>query len=143
VTDVRVVTVVAAALLDGHGRVLMAERPEGRSMAGLWEFPGGKLERGETPEAALARELVEELGVAIEAPQALGFVSHGYAAFHLVMLLYAVRRWHGEPVGLLGQRLDWVLADRLDGLAMPAADYPLVPLVRAAAIVAPENVSGG
>jgi 8-oxo-dGTP diphosphatase len=139
VTDVRVVTVVAGALLDGSGRVLMAERPAGGSMAGLWEFPGGKLEAGETPEAALARELAEELGVAIEAPKALGFVSHGYEAFHLVMLLYAVRHWEGTPVGLLGQRLDWVRADALDGLAMPAADYPLVPLVQAAAA----NVKGG
>ncbi len=139
-TDLRVVTVVAAALLGDDGRVLMAERPAGGSMAGLWEFPGGKLEAGETPEAALARELAEELGVAIEDPQALGFVSHGYPSFHLVMLLYAVRRWQGAPVGLLGQRLDWVRADALDGLAMPAADYPLVPLVRAAA---GDNISNG
>lgn len=142
-TNLRVVTVVAGALLDASGRVLMAERPAGGSMAGLWEFPGGKLEAGETPEDALTRELAEELGVAIDAPQPLGFVSHGYASFHLLMLLYAVRRWQGDPVGLLGQRLDWVPVEALDGLAMPDADYPLVPAVRAAVAAAALDVANG
>lgn len=116
----------------------MAERPAGGSLAGLWEFPGGKIEAGETPEAALARELIEELGVVIAAPEPLGFVSHAYPSFHLVMLLFGVRRWQGTPQGLLGQRLDWVAADQLSALAMPAADYPLVP-----AVVAASRVSDG
>lgn len=131
----RLVTVVAAALFDAQGRVLMAERPPGRSMAGLWEFPGGKLETGETPETALARELAEELGIAIEAPAPLGFVSHAYPEFHLLMLLYAVRHWQGTPQGRLGQSLDWVAPDALAALAMPAADYPLIPAVQAAAMM--------
>jgi 8-oxo-dGTP diphosphatase len=132
---VKVITVAAAALFDAQGRVLMAERPPGGSMAGLWEFPGGKIEAGETPEAALAREIDEELGVTIESPAPLGFVSHGYPAFHLLMLLYGVRRWQGTPQGRLGQQLQWVDATQLDALAMPAADYPLIPAVRAAAMM--------
>jgi 8-oxo-dGTP diphosphatase len=128
----RIVHVAAAALLDGRGRVLLARRPEGKPMAGLWEFPGGKIEPGETPEAALARELEEELGVVIGTPVPLAFVSHGYEGFHLVMLLYAVREWVGALQGLQGQALDWVDADRLDSLPMPAADVPLLAPVRAA-----------
>jgi 8-oxo-dGTP diphosphatase len=128
----RIVHVAAAALLDGRGRVLLARRPEGKPMAGLWEFPGGKIEPGETPEAALARELEEELGVVIGTPVPLAFVSHGYEGFHLVMLLYAVREWTGALQGLQGQALDWVDADRLDSLPMPAADVPLLAPVRAA-----------
>lgn len=127
----RIVHVAAAALLDGEGRVLLARRPEGKPMAGLWEFPGGKIEPGETPEAALARELEEELGVVIGAPVPLAFVSHGYEGFHLVMLLYAVRDWAGALHGRQGQALDWVEADRLDSLPMPAADVPLLAPVRA------------
>lgn len=122
--------VAAAALLDGSGRVLLARRPEGKPMAGLWEFPGGKIEPGETPEAALTREIEEELGLVIATPEPIGFVSHGYADFHLVMLLYAVRHWQGVATGRQGQALDWVDADRLDSLPMPAADLPLLACVR-------------
>ncbi len=127
-----IVQVAAGALIDGAGRVLVAERPAGGSLAGLWEFPGGKIEPGETPEAALARELEEELGIVIDGAEALSFVSHGYERFHLVMLLFAVRRWAGEPEGRLEQRLQWVAAEELSGLAMPPADYPLVPAIIAA-----------
>ena len=128
----RIVHVAAGALIDAAGRVLVAQRPEGGSLAGLWEFPGGKIEAGETPEAALARELTEELGLAIGQQEPLGFVSHGYANFHLVMLLFAVRDWAGTPEGRLGQRLQWLPADALAGLAMPPADYPLIPAIMAA-----------
>jgi 8-oxo-dGTP diphosphatase len=128
----RIVQVAAGALIDPAGLVLVAERPPGGAMAGLWEFPGGKIEAGETPETALARELDEELGITIANPEPLGFVSHGYPAFHLVMLLFGVRTWTGTPEGRLGQRLQWVAADNLAALAMPAADYPLVPAIIAA-----------
>lgn len=121
--------VAAGVLVDAAGRVLVAERPAGGSLAGLWEFPGGKIEAGETPEGALARELEEELGVAIADPVPLGFVSHAYPAFHLVMLVFVVRDWRGEPVGRQGQRVMWVTAGELAGLAMPPADYPLVPAI--------------
>ncbi|GGI71622.1 NTP pyrophosphohydrolase [Polymorphobacter multimanifer] len=128
----RIVQVAAGALIDAQGRVLVAERPAGGTMAGLWEFPGGKIEAGETPEAALARELDEELGVTIGSPTPLGFVSHAYPTFHLVMLLFGVREWRGEPRGRLNQRLQWVAACDLAELAMPSADYPLVPAIIAA-----------
>ncbi len=128
----RIVQVAAGALFDATGRVLVAERPAGKAMSGLWEFPGGKIEPGETPEAALARELEEELGIGIAAPEPLGFVSHAYPAFHLVMLLFGVGDWRGDPQGRLGQRLQWVAAHDLAELAMPAADYPLVPAIIAA-----------
>jgi 8-oxo-dGTP diphosphatase len=128
----KIVQVAAAALLDGGGQVLVAQRTGG-SMAGLWEFPGGKIEPGETPEVALARELDEELGIAITEPQPLGFVSHRYPEFHLVMLLFAVTRWRGTPEGRLGQPLQWISADRLETMAMPAADLPLIPAIRQAA----------
>ena len=118
--------VVCAALVDGHGRVLLAERPAGKPMAGLWEFPGGKLQGDETPEAALARELREELGIAIAAPEPLAFASHAYAAFHVLLLLYLCRRWSGAPAAREGQRLAWVEPQRLGAYAMPAADRPLV-----------------
>ena len=127
----RLVLVAACALIDADGRVLVAERPVGRSMAGLWEFPGGKLHKGETPEACLIRELKEELGIdtaaACLAP--LTFASHAYADFHLLMPLYVCRRWTGEVLGLEGQRLDWVRPNDLFKLPMPPADRPLLPFL--------------
>ncbi len=128
----RVVLVAACALIDADGRVLLARRPEGRPMAGLWEFPGGKLEPDETPEQALIRELREELGIDVSeaclAPFA--FASHAYERFHLLMPLYVCRRWQGLPTPREGQTLAWVDADGLDGYGMPEADRPLVPLLR-------------
>ena len=128
----KVVSVVAVALIDATGRLLVAQRPQGKSLAGLWEFPGGKIEPGETPEAALVRELAEELdiGVAADALEPHSFVSHGYPAFHLLMLLYVCRRWQGEPRSLEGQPLRWVTLADLDGLPMPPADVPLVASLR-------------
>jgi 8-oxo-dGTP diphosphatase len=125
--------VVAAALVDAAGRVLVAQRPQGKSLAGLWEFPGGKVESGETPEAALVRELAEELAISVEeaALQPIGFVSHAYPAFHLLMLLYGCRQWQGEPRGEQGQPLQWVAAADLAALAMPPADIPLLPVIKA------------
>lgn len=132
-TGKRLVLVSAVALLDGQGRVLLAERPAGKSLAGLWEFPGGKVEPGESPEAALTRELGEELGIIARSADftPLAFASHGYEAFHLLMPLYACRVWHGTPTGREGQRLDWVRAERLDSYPMPPADLPLLPALRA------------
>jgi len=128
----KMVLVAACALVDIDSRVLLARRPEGRKMAGLWEFPGGKLEPGETPEAALIRELREELGIGVEeaclAPFA--FASHAYPDFHLLMPLFLCRRWTGTPSGREGQTLAWVMPDRLDEYRMPEADKPLVPLLR-------------
>jgi 8-oxo-dGTP diphosphatase len=124
--------VAAAALVDGDGRVLMASRPPGKSMAGLWEFPGGKVHDGETPEAALVRELEEELGLDVRqsclAPVA--FASHDYDTFHLLMPLYVVRVWKGSPIAREGQSLRWVRAARLADLAMPPADIPLVAVLQ-------------
>ncbi len=124
--------VAAAALVDTDGRVLMAARPEGKSMAGLWEFPGGKVHDGETPEAALVRELEEELGIDVTesclAPVA--FASHDYDTFHLLMPLYLVRVWKGAPVPREGQELRWVRGPRLGDLPMPPADIPLVAILR-------------
>ena len=121
--------VAACALIDADGRVLIAQRPEGKTMAGLWEFPGGKAEDGESPEAALTRELKEELGIDVSgaclAP--LTFASHAYDDFHLVMLLYACRRWQGTPAGREGQQLKWVRPRELDAYPMPPADTPLIP----------------
>lgn len=129
----RLVHVAAGALFDSQGRVLLAERPPGKPMAGLWEFPGGKIEPQETPEAALIRELQEELGITITAPQPLSFVSHGYESFHLVMLLFTVTSWQGQPIGQQGQNLRWVEPAKITDLPLPAADYPLLPAVQAAA----------
>ena len=128
--------VVAAALVDPDGRVLIAQRPEGKSMAGLWEFPGGKVETGETPEAALIRELQEELGITVKEPclAPFTFASHTYGAFHLLMPLYVCRRWDGNPQNLTHAALKWVRPrDLLLDAAtypMPAADLPLIPMLR-------------
>jgi 8-oxo-dGTP diphosphatase len=125
---VKLVLVAACALIDADGRVLLAERPVGRSMAGLWEFPGGKVESGERPEETLMRELKEELGITVaEACLApLTFASHGYPDFHLLMPLYVCRRWDGVVAPQEGQRLAWVRPNRLRDYPMPAADIPLV-----------------
>ena len=128
----KMILVSAVALIDRDGRVLLAQRPEGKSMAGLWEFPGGKLEEGETPEAALVRELHEELGIetwdSCLAP--LTFASHKYEDFHLLMPLYACRKWSGIVQPKEGQTLKWVAARDLSKYPMPAADLPLIPLLR-------------
>jgi 8-oxo-dGTP diphosphatase len=127
-----VVLVVAVALVDIDGRVLIARRPEGKAMAGLWEFPGGKVRDGEVPEQALVRELREELGIDTRdsclAP--LAFASHAYADFHLLMPLYVCRVWRGTVSPLEGQELAWVRPPRLADYPMPPADVPLVALLR-------------
>ncbi len=124
--------VAACALVNSDRQVLLARRPEGKKMAGLWEFPGGKLNPGETPEAALIRELKEEIGidVAKSCLAAFAFASHAYDNFHLLMPLFLCRRWRGVPRPLEGQTLAWVAVDRLGEYAMPEADRPLVPLLR-------------
>ncbi|OOY14029.1 NTP pyrophosphohydrolase [Thioclava marina] len=128
----KVVLVSAVALIDVDGRVLLAQRPEGKSMAGLWEFPGGKVEPGETPEAALIRELDEELGIRTHesclAP--LTFASHAYDDFHLLMPLFACRKWEGTLVPQEGQTLTWARAKDLRDYPMPPADIPLIPILR-------------
>ena len=126
------VLVAAAALVDVDGRVLMASRPPGRSMAGLWEFPGGKVHAGETPEQALVRELAEELGIdtAESCLAPVGFASHDYDTFHLLMPLYVIRNWRGNPQPREGQNLTWKQASRLGDLPMPPADIPLVAILR-------------
>jgi 8-oxo-dGTP diphosphatase len=126
--SLRLVLVVAAALFDTEGRVLIARRPQGKSLARLWEFPGGKVELGEAPEAALARELEEELAVTVAVCDLtpLTFASHTYADFHLLMPLYAVRRWAGEPIAREHDELAWALPDELSRYPMPPADAPLV-----------------
>ena len=127
-----VVVAAAAALVDGDGRVLLTRRPPGKPMAGLWEFPGGKLGKDETPEGALIRELREELGIDTEesclAPFA--FASHAYDTFHLLMPLFVCRVWEGMPQAREGQALKWVRPSDMAGLSMPPADAPLVALLR-------------
>ncbi|KEO52283.1 8-oxo-dGTP diphosphatase MutT [Thioclava indica] len=128
----KLLLVSAVALIDTEGRILLAQRPEGKSLAGLWEFPGGKVEPGETPEACLIRELREELGIETEqsclAP--LTFASHNYDDFHLLMPLFACRRWQGIVAPQEGQRLAWVRAKDLRDYPMPPADEPLIPILR-------------
>jgi len=132
VPDRPIILVVAVALIDADGRVLLAERPEGRSLAGFWEFPGGKIEAGETPESALIRELAEELGIDVAAAclAPLSFASHAYADFHLLMPLFVCRRWSGMVTPREGQRLRWVRSSDLGTLPMPPADLPLVPVLQ-------------
>ncbi|HAO58517.1 MAG TPA: 8-oxo-dGTP diphosphatase MutT [Alphaproteobacteria bacterium] len=126
------VLVSAVALIDRDGRVLLAQRPAGKRMAGLWEFPGGKIETGETPEAALIRELGEELGIdtAESCLAPLTFASHSYDDFHLLMLVYVCRKWTGTPRPLEGGELAWVQASRLRDYEMPPADIPLIPVLQ-------------
>ncbi|WP_285669732.1 (deoxy)nucleoside triphosphate pyrophosphohydrolase [Paralimibaculum aggregatum] len=128
----RMVLVSAAALIDPDGRVLLAQRPAHKAMGGLWEFPGGKVEPGETPEAALIRELAEELGIGTWASclAPLTFASHAYDDFHLLMPLFACRKWEGTPSPREGQRLAWVRPARLRDYPMPPADLPLIPVLR-------------
>lgn len=120
--------VVAAALIDGEGRVLLQQRPPGKPMAGLWEFPGGKIEPGESPEAALARELHEELGItlSVEDLRPIAFASEPLAGRHLLLLLYTIRRWEGEPQAHHATELRWVTPAAMRDLPMPPADVPLV-----------------
>lgn len=128
----RLVLVVACALVDADGRVLVAQRPAGRTMAGMWEFPGGKVEAGETPEAALVRELAEELGIDVthECLAPLSFASHGYEAFHLLMPLYVCRKWDGQMAPREGQKTQWLRPRDLFDLPMPPADKPLIAALR-------------
>ena len=128
----KIILVSAVALIDRDGRVLIAQRPKGKSMEGLWEFPGGKIESGETPEDALVRELYEELGIetwsSCLAP--LTFASHGYSDFHLLMPFFACRKWDGTPKSKEGQNLKWVNVNNLKHFPMPPADIPLISVLR-------------
>ena len=130
--SLRIVFVVACALIDPDGRVLLAQRPADKAMGGLWEFPGGKMEPGEAPESALIRELREELGIAVKeaclAP--FTFASHAYTDFHLLMPLYLCRRWEGTPQPLEHQALKWVSPKDMASYPMPPADLPLLPMLR-------------
>jgi 8-oxo-dGTP diphosphatase len=130
----RLVLVAACALVDADGKVLVAERPAGKAMAGLWEFPGGKIEAGERPEESLVRELREELGIGVTAAalEPLTFASHAYPDFHLLMPLFLCRDWAGEPRPLEHAALRWVDAEELGRLAMPEADLPLIAPLGAA-----------
>jgi 8-oxo-dGTP diphosphatase len=124
----KIVLVAACALIDSDNRILLARRPAGKPMAGLWEFPGGKVEEGETPEATLIRELREELGIAVRADclAPLTFASHDYETFHLLMPLYVCRRWEGTVAALEKQELAWVKPQKLRDYPMPPADLPLI-----------------
>jgi 8-oxo-dGTP diphosphatase len=126
------VLVAAVALIDADGRVLIAQRPPGKSMAGLWEFPGGKVDAGETPEQALVRELKEELGIdtAASCLAPIAFASHGYETFHLLMPVFACRKWNGIARPREGQTLKWVAPRELSHFPMPPADLPLVAVLR-------------
>ena len=131
-SDLPIILVAAVALFDKDGRVLIARRPEGKSMAGLWEFPGGKVEAGETPEQALIRELREELAVdTVESCLApFTFASHAYDDFHLLMPLYVCRKWEGKVTPLEGQTLKWAMPTQLKEYPMPPADKPLIAMLR-------------
>lgn len=124
----RLLLVAAAALLDGEGRILLAQRPANKLLAGAWEFPGGKVEAGETPERALVRELKEELAIGVAAIdlEPLAFASHTYDAMHLLMPLFLCRTWSGTPSPMEGQKLSWMRPEDMRGLQMPPADVPLV-----------------
>ncbi len=127
-----IILVSAVALIDRDGRVLLAQRPEDKPMAGLWEFPGGKIEAGETPEAALIRELGEELDIntAASCLAPLTFASHSYDDFHLLMMLFVCRKWEGHPKPVEGGQLKWVRASALRDYPMPPADIPLIPVLQ-------------
>jgi 8-oxo-dGTP diphosphatase len=128
----KLLLVAACALIDPDGRVLIAQRPADKEMGGLWEFPGGKVEPGESPEEALIRELAEELGIAVKEPclAPFSFASHSYADFHLLMPHYVCRRWDGEPQAKEHTALKWVRPKDLKDYPMPPADVPLVPMLR-------------
>ena len=128
----KLVLVAACALIDPDRRVLIAQRPAGKNMAGLWEFPGGKVETGESPESALIRELREELGIEVKEPclAPFSFASHAYADFHLLMPLYVCRRWEGIPTAKEHTALKWVKPKDLTQYPMPPADLPLIPMLR-------------
>ena len=130
--ETRIVLVSAVALVDPDGRILLAQRPAGKPMAGLWEFPGGKVDPGETPETALIRELTEELGIDVTASclAPFTFASYSYPDFHLLMPLYVCRKWSGVPAAREGQRFAWVRPARLAEYPMPPADKPLVAILR-------------
>jgi 8-oxo-dGTP diphosphatase len=127
----KTILVSAVLLIDSDNRILIAQRPEGKAMAGLWEFPGGKVDEGETPEYALIRELNEELGImtGVDCLQPLLFASHSYDDFHLLMPVFACRTWKGTPQAREGQNLKWVHKSELKDYPMPAADIPLIPLI--------------
>src|SRR6201986_3811397 len=131
-SELKLTLVVACALIDADKRVLIAQRPEGKSMAGLWEFPGGKVEPGERPEATLIRELHEEIGITVAEPclAPLTFASHAYDSFHLLMPLYICRRYEGIPQGREGQAIKWVRPQALRDYPMPPADEPLIPFLQ-------------
>ncbi|MBR0554282.1 8-oxo-dGTP diphosphatase MutT [Ciceribacter sp. L1K23] len=128
----KILLVAACALVDSDGRILLSQRPEGKALAGLWEFPGGKVEPGETPEETLVRELDEELGIQTKIPclAPLTFASHTYDDFHLLMPLYICRRYEGIPHGREGQAVKWVRANALRDYPMPPADEPLIPFLQ-------------
>lgn len=129
--SVKTITVAAGLLIDSDGRILIAQRPEGKPMAGLWEFPGGKVQQGETPEYTLVRELHEELGIltCLDCLSPLTFASHCYDDFHLLMPVYAIRKWKGTVQGQEGQALKWVKLGELSDYPMPEADKPLIPIL--------------
>jgi 8-oxo-dGTP diphosphatase len=126
--DLKLVLVAAVALVDENGRLLLGQRPEGKNLAGLWEFPGGKVEVGESPEAALVRELHEELGITVEegALKPFQFASHAYEEFHLLMPVFLCTKWQGEPKGMEGQNIAWVAEQDLDDYPTPPADVDLM-----------------
>lgn len=129
--DKKTILVSALILMDGEGRILLAKRPEGKSMAGLWEFPGGKVEEGETPEVALIREIKEELDITLSEDKLkpFTFASHTYETFHLLMPLFLCRVWRGEPKSCEGQKLAWVKVEDLRSYPMPPADEPLIEML--------------